>query len=93
MTHAIDNGLLAIEACVREYHVYQDIWEATISEEFLCERQPMNPSDRYAVAVKKDGMVVGFCLKNLCQSTFRIWEATLFLTGAKVPKKSHLYNR
>ena len=53
----------------------------------------MNPSDRYAVAVKKDGMVVGFCLKNLCQSTLRIWEASLFLTGAKVQKKSHLYNR
>jgi len=43
-------GLLAIEACVREYHACQDIWEATISEELLCERQPMNPSDRYAVA-------------------------------------------
>ena len=53
----------------------------------------MNPSDSYAVAVKKDGMVVGFCLKNLCQSTLRICEASLFLTGAKVPKKSHLYNR
>ena len=40
-------------------NVYKDIWEAAIGEELPCEQETMNTKDRYAVAVKKDGMVVG----------------------------------
>ena len=39
--------------CVRGYHVYQAIWTAGIGEELLCEREPTNAVDRYAVAVVK----------------------------------------
>lgn len=45
--------------CVRGYHVYHSIWDATVGEELLCEREPTNERDRYAVAVIKDGVVIG----------------------------------
>ena len=45
--------------CVRGYHVYQEIWETAVGEVLACEREPRNTQDRYAVAVKKDGTVIG----------------------------------
>ena len=45
--------------CVRGYHVYKEIWEAAVGEILVCEREPRNAADRYAVAVKKDGMIIG----------------------------------
>ena len=32
----------SIEAMVRGYHVYQDIWNATVGEELYCQREPRN---------------------------------------------------
>ena len=48
-----------ITYCVRGYHVYRDIWNASIGETLVCEREPTNEKDRYAVAVKKAGTIVG----------------------------------
>ena len=45
--------------CVRVYHVYREIWEAAVGEVLICEREPDNASDRYAVAVKTEGTIVG----------------------------------
>ena len=45
--------------CVRGYHVYLEIWEAVVGEVLVCEREPRNTADRYAVAVKKDGTIIG----------------------------------
>ena len=42
------------DCCVRGYHVYQEIWEAAVGEVLVCEREPRNIEDRYAVAEKKD---------------------------------------
>ena len=44
---------------IRGYHIYQSIWSAEVDERFVCEKEPLNPSDRYAVAVSKDNVVVG----------------------------------
>ena len=33
--------------------------DCKVDENFVCEREPMNSSDRYAVAVLKDNIVVG----------------------------------
>ena len=41
-------------ACIRGYNIYKDIWEAVDGEE-LCEREPHNDHDRYAVAVRRKG--------------------------------------
>ena len=45
--------------CVRGYHVYREIWEAAVGQVLICEREPRNVKDRYAVAVQKDGTVIG----------------------------------
>ena len=45
--------------CVRGYHVYQAIWTAAIGEELLCEREPTNAVDRYAVAVVRNSTIIG----------------------------------
>ena len=48
------------QACyVRGYHVYHRIWFAAIREVLSREREPTNSQDRYAVAVKKNGTVIG----------------------------------
>ena len=46
-------------SCVRGYHVYRAIWDAVIGEDLVCERETTNEHDRYAVAVVKDGVVIG----------------------------------
>ena len=47
------------------YHVYRDIWEAATGEVLSCEREPWNTNDRYAVAVKKDGMIITHLPKKI----------------------------
>lgn len=51
--------------CVRGYHVYKDIWEAVIGEELVCDREPNNPRDRYAVAVIKHGIIIGLLPRKM----------------------------
>ena len=48
-----------VEAMVRGYHVYEEIWDASIGEELLCAREPTNPHDPFAVAVVKSDQTVG----------------------------------
>lgn len=43
----------------RGYHVYKDTWDAALGEELQCQRETGNASDFYAVAVQKDGNIVG----------------------------------
>ena len=45
------------EFCIRGYYVYKDIWDAAVGKELLCEREPLNAQDRYAVAVKRGGII------------------------------------
>ena len=51
-------------SCVHGYHIYKDVWDALIGE-LQCERELDNVSDRYAVAVKKDGTVIGHLSRNI----------------------------
>ena len=39
------------------YHVYRIIWDAAIGEDWMCEREPSNEHNRYAIAIKKDGVI------------------------------------
>ena len=60
--------------CIRGYHVYKDIWDAAVGEELLCEREPLNAQDRYAVAVKRGGIIVGHLprkISRLCSLFLR----------------------
>ena len=45
-------------SCVHSYHIYKNLWDAVIGEELQCERELDNESDRYAIAVKKDGTII-----------------------------------
>ena len=45
--------------CVHGYHIYQTIWDVIMGETLECTRAPLNEHDRYLVAVKKDGFIIG----------------------------------
>ena len=55
------------ESCIRGYHVYKEIWNPTVGEHLICERESLNPSDRYAVAVVKDDVIIGHLPRVLSQ--------------------------
>ena len=59
MTAAAALAETEVRSCVRGYHVYKDVWAASIGETLVCSREPTNNSDRYAVAVTKNGTVIG----------------------------------
>ena len=40
-----------IEAMVRRYHIYKDVWSAVIDEEFPCKQEDGNRFDLFAAAV------------------------------------------
>ena len=44
---------------IKGYHEYQNIWTPFLQEELCGEMEPANPADRYAVAFKKNNVVVG----------------------------------
>ncbi len=39
----------AFGSCVRGYHIYKDIWEASVGEELPCKRENGNHADPFAV--------------------------------------------
>ena len=62
-----------IACCICGYHIYREIWEAAVGVETLvCEREPQNGKDRYAVAVKKNETIVGHILLE------ERWEHSLY---------------
>ena len=57
----------SVEAMVRRYHVYKDIWTAVAGEEFTCKRETGNMFDPFAVAVMRgDTTVIGHTLRKIC---------------------------
>lgn len=44
---------------IRGFHVYQDRWEPKMNELLVCETEPGNMYDKHAVAVKRDGEIIG----------------------------------
>ena len=44
---------------IKRYHQYQKIWTTFLQEELCGKMEPANPLDKYAVAVKKNNVVVG----------------------------------
>ncbi len=52
-------AVFVVEAMVRGYHVYREIWDATVGEELDCQRETANVLDTFAVAVIKGSVTVG----------------------------------
>ena len=42
---------LTISSCIRGYHIYRSVWSPPVGEEYTCNRELENISDRYALAV------------------------------------------
>ena len=64
--------------------MYKNIWDATIGEELECARESDNPTDRYAVAVKKDNETVG----HVPRAIPRMCALFLERTGCEGPELS-----
>ena len=47
------------------YHVYKKIWRKAIGDELECDREPENSCDRYAVCVKRSGVIIDHLLRKL----------------------------
>ena len=67
-----------VEACVRGYNVYKEIWGAAVGEELDCIRERGNPRDAYAVAVVRNRRTVGHLPRKLCH----FWD--LFIRGGSI---------
>ena len=55
---------------VRGYHVYSDMWNLYLEDEFMTKHQRCNPHDKYAIAILRtnvyeDKIVVGTCQGNI----------------------------
>ena len=53
-----------MELCERNsyvcgYCIYKNVWDAVIGNELQCERELANERDRYVVALRKDGTIIG----------------------------------
>ena len=52
-------AMLHVESVVRGHHVYMDDWSPSVGDEFELETKELNKHDRYAVAIKVSGDIVG----------------------------------
>ena len=60
-------------SCVRGYHIYQLIWDASVGEMLQCKSERHNSHDRYAISVTKNEDTVGHLPRKLSRM------CTLFL--------------
>ena len=60
-----------IEAVIRGYHVYKEIWESVVGQVLPCQQEHGNVHDPYAVAVVNEGVTVGHvprAISSVCSS-------------------------
>ena len=62
-----------IDSCVREYHVYSDIWGISVGEELPCEPEDGNSADSFAVTIKRSGVIIGHISRKIS-----LWFALYF---------------
>ena len=59
---------------IKGYHEYQKIWTPFLQEELCEEMESANPVDKYAVAVKRNNVVVGHlppgCIGKFAKTIF-----------------------
>ena len=66
--------IFEFRSCIRGYHIYYRIWDAVIEEVLDCQRETTNSEDGYAVAVIKDGTIIGHVplrISKLCSLFLR----------------------
>ena len=53
-----------INTYITGHHIYKKIWSPVIGEKLNCQREPGNRKDPFAVAVLKNGNIVGHVAKE-----------------------------
>ena len=83
------------DCCIRGYHVYKKIWREAIGEELECNREPENSCDRYAVGVKRSGVIIGHLPRKLSSlfAVFKAWRCNIMCGDwrAQVLRRSTLW--
>ena len=67
-------SFVLLNSCVRGYHEYRSIWDPVLRSKYLCQREPNNEVDKFAVAVMNNGAVVGHIPKKISQPISRFLE-------------------
>ena len=65
---------MTMEAMIRGYHVYSDVWSTVVNEELASKREPFNASDLFAVPVVKGDTTVGYIprrISSICSHFLR----------------------
>ena len=57
-----------MESCIRGYQAYKHLWDTSIGEDILCERESCNDADQYAVAALEDDTTVSHIPKRYLKS-------------------------
>ena len=60
-----ERASFSVEAMVRGYHVYKDIWSAVVGTELPCKCKDANRIDPFAVAIVQGAIVVGHVPKKI----------------------------
>ena len=86
----------SVEAMIRGYHVYKDIWNAVVNEELQCQREPFNSSDSFAVAVVRGGTIVGHVprkISSVCSLFFLERMGLLCVKSQEVDAILEIYHK
>ena len=73
-----------IDYFIRGYHIYKDDWTPFTGEHLLLRREPDNLKDKSAVAVIKDGKIVGHIPYNMSNTVSQILRREFNKTFAEV---------
>lgn len=60
----------SFDSVVRGHHVYKAVWTPVMGELLPAEVDDGNPEDQYAVAVSKEGIVVGHVPRELSRTCY-----------------------
>ena len=65
LLHVAIMSSFLVESVVRGYHVYKDIWDAVVGQEFPCKPEDGNRVDPFAVAVVRGDTVIGHVQRKI----------------------------
>ena len=64
-SHRSSSNAFEYYSCIRGYHEYKTIWDASIGEVVNCSHETDNLHDDNAVSVVRRGVIVGHVLRHL----------------------------
>ena len=65
-----EEAVFHLESTIRGHHVYKTIWTPTVGEALQVVQEPSNSHDAYAVAILRDGSIVGHAPREIRRILF-----------------------